>query len=284
MTTEAMTTQLILLGTAGGPTPKVSRNAPSQVLVCNGAAYVVDCGNGVARQLTLAGVPLPSLRAVFLTHHHSDHNADYGNLLLLAWASNLVGRVRTVGPPPLVDMTRAFLEMNRSDIRTRIVDEGRPPLEPLIDAREISAGGVVYEDGNVRVTAALVDHPPIETAFAYRFDTADRSIVVSGDTAPCRNLVELAAGADVLVHEAIHLPALEDMIARDSAATRLREHLTASHTSAADAGRIAQEAGVGTLVLSHLVPSDAGLDDVWLEHAARGFDGKVVVGHDLMVL
>lgn len=280
-----MSTQLVLLGTAGGPTPKPSRNAPAQVIVVNGAGYVVDCGNGVARQLTLAGVPLPSLRGVFLTHHHSDHNADLGNLLLLAWASNLTQRVRVVGPPPLADMTRGFLEMNRADIRTRIVDEGRPPLEPLIDPQEIISGGVVYEDENVRVTATLVIHPPIEMAFGYRFDTADRSIVISGDTAMCQNLVELARGADVLVHEAMYLPAVERLTAQDTAATRLRDHLVASHTNVDDVGTLAQQAGVQTLVLSHLVPSDADLgDELWHERASAGFGGKVVVGRDLLVL
>lgn len=126
--------------------------------------------------------------AVFLTHHHSDHNVDVGNLVLLAWASNLTERVRIVGPPPLLDMCRAFLEMSRFDVETRIADEGRPPLEPLIDPQEISSGGLVYEDENVRVTATHVVHPPIDNAFGFRFDTADRSIVIFGDTAVSQNL------------------------------------------------------------------------------------------------
>ena len=250
----------------------------------NGASYVVDCGNGVARQMTLAGLPLPSLRGVFLTHHHSDHNADFGNLLLLAWASNLTGRVRVVGPPPLVDMTRAFLELNRFDIQTRIVDEGRPPLEPLIDPQEITSGGVVYEDENVRVTATLVVHPPIEISFGFRFDTADRSIVISGDTAVSQNLIELARGADVLVHEVMYLQGLAKMLAQDSAATRLLDHLVASHTSIDDVGKVAQQAGVETLVLSHFVPADDVSDELWFERASVGFDGKVVVGRDLLVV
>ena len=99
-------TKLILLGTAGGPRPRRTRAAPSQVIVVNNAAYVVDCGNGVAIQLMRAGVPLNTLRNVFITHHHSDHNADYGNLLLLAWSSGLQRRVDTWGPPPLVHMTK----------------------------------------------------------------------------------------------------------------------------------------------------------------------------------
>src|SRR5690606_5754218 len=123
--------------------------------------YVVDCGNGVARQMIHAGLRLGSIRNVFITHHHSDHNADYGNLLLLAWASDLDSRVDTYGPPPLREMTTQFLALNEYDIRTRIMDEGRPPLDSLFVPHEVSAAGVIMEDENVRVTAALVDHPPV---------------------------------------------------------------------------------------------------------------------------
>src|SRR5689334_16757893 len=98
-------TRLILLGTGGGPTPKKSVSAPAQVIIVNNTAYVIDCGDGVARQLVSADVPLRNLRHVFITHHHSDHNADYGNLMLLSWASGLTTRVDTWGPPPLVKMT-----------------------------------------------------------------------------------------------------------------------------------------------------------------------------------
>jgi len=167
------------------------------VIVSNNVAYVIDCGDGVARQLALAGVPLPTLRHVFITHHHSDHNADYGNLIWLAWAAGLRTRVDTWGPPPLEKMTKLFFEMNAYDIDTRISNEGRVPIAPLVHVHEIRDGGVVMSDDNVKVTAALVDHPPVVPAFAYRFDARDRSIVISGDTAPSENLVKLARGADV---------------------------------------------------------------------------------------
>jgi ribonuclease BN (tRNA processing enzyme) len=277
-------TRLIFLGTGGGPRPKRSISAPSQVILVNDVPYVVDCGDGVARQLVSAGVPLPALRHIFITHQHSDHNADYGTLILLAWASGLRTPVDAWGPPPLAEMTRLSLQMNAFDIETRTADEGRVPLAPLVRAHDLAAGGVVLQDENVEVTAALVDHPPVVPAFAYRFDTADRSIVISGDTARSDNLIRLAQGADVLVHEALWVPAVDRLVAQVPNATTLKEHIIASHTSVEDCGRVAEAAGVRTLVLSHLVPADdpAVSEQMWVEAARAHFRGNVIVAKDLM--
>ena len=277
-------TRLILLGTGGGPRPKVQTSASSQVIVVGDALYVVDCGDGVARQLVLAGLPLPNLRHVFITHHHSDHNADYGNLLLLAWATGLRTRVDTWGPPPIEEMTRLFLQMNAFDIETRIADEGRTPLAPLINVHERVDSGAVMSDESARVTCARVDHPIVENAFAYRFDTADRSIVISGDTNRSDALIELARGADVLVHEALFVPAVDRLVARVPNASTLKEHIIASHTSVEDCGRVAAAAGVKTLVLSHLVPPDDPqvTEQMWIDAAKAHFSGQIIVGRDLM--
>ncbi len=283
---EKPRSRLILLGTSGGPTPKPNRSAAAQVIVVNGVSYVIDCGNGVARQLVLAKLKLASMRPVFLTHQHSDHNADYGNLLLLAWATDLAHRVDTWGPPPLVEMTRQFLALNDYDIRTRIADEGRPSLKELIVSHEIGADGLVMQDENVKVTAALVEHPPVSPAFAYRFDCPDRSIVISGDTRPSKNLVRLAQGADVLVHEVMHLPSLEALLATETNAKTLRDHLLASHSTTEQVGRIATEAGVKALVLSHFVPGGYPFlkDEVWFDAVRPYFAGNLIVGRDLMEL
>jgi ribonuclease BN (tRNA processing enzyme) len=276
--------RLILLGTGGGPTPKKNRSAPAQAIAVNGSTYVIDCGNGVARQMVLANLPLESIRSVFVTHHHSDHNADYGNLLLLSWESTLSRKVDTYGPPPLARMTELFLELNAVDIRARIADEGRRPVVELIVPHEISGDGIVMHDENVKVTAALVDHPPVRPAFAYRFDCPDRSIVFSGDTRPSRNLVRLARGADVLVHEVMYLPAIEKLARSESNAMTLRKHLLASHTTTEDVGRIATEAGVKTLVLTHFVPGGVPYigDDVWRDAVRPHFSGTIIVGRDLL--
>jgi ribonuclease BN (tRNA processing enzyme) len=277
-------TRLLLLGTAGGPRPWVTRSAPSQVVLVNEAAYVIDCGNGVARQLAMAGVPLRTIRSVFVTHHHSDHNADYGTLLLLAWAAGLTTPVDTWGPPPLQRITEAFFEMSVTDIDARIHDEGRPDPRPLVHAHELRAGGRVLEDTNVKVTAAVVDHPPLAPAFAYRFDAADRSVVISGDTRPSNALVALARGADVLVHEAMIPSAVDRLVPNVPNASDLKRSILSHHTAAEDAGRVAQAAGVGTLVLSHLVPAeDPNVpEEVWIEAARRYFRGRVILGRDLL--
>jgi ribonuclease BN (tRNA processing enzyme) len=277
-------TRLILLGTGGGPRPRKANSAPAQVIVANDTAYVIDCGNGVARQLAFAGVPLSSVRHIFLTHHHSDHNADYGNLIWLAWCAGLRTPVDGWGPPPLEKMTKLFFEMNAYDIETRIADEDRVPLLPLVNVHELSEGGPIMQDENLAVTATLVDHPPVVPAFAYRFDASDRSIVISGDTLPSDNLIRLAEGADVLVHEVLYVSAIDRLAARVPNAAALRRSILSHHTPVEEAGRGARAAGVKTLVLSHFVPPDdpAVTDQIWLEAARVHFRGEVILGKDLL--
>jgi ribonuclease BN (tRNA processing enzyme) len=277
-------TRLILLGTGGGPRPRKASSAAAQVIVTNNTAYVIDCGDGVARQLVRAGVPLTIIRHILITHQHSDHNADYGNLIWLAWAAGLSTRVDTWGPPPLEKMTKLFFEMNAYDIDTRISNEGRVPLVPLVHVHEIRDNGAIMSDDDVKVTAALVDHPPVVPAFGYRFDVHDRSIVISGDTAPSDNLVRLARGADVLVHSVMYPAAIDRLVGRVPNAATLKESILAHQTSAEDAGRIAQAAGVKTLVLSHLVPADDPqvTERMWVEAAQSRFHGKVILGRDLL--
>jgi ribonuclease BN (tRNA processing enzyme) len=149
---------------------------------------------------------------------------------------------------------------------------------------EVTEGGSVMQDENVKVSAALVDHGVVKPAFAYRFDCPDRSIVISGDTRPSENLVRLANGADVLVHEVMYLPALEKLSASEPNATTLMAHLMAAHTATEQVGKIATEAGVKTLVLSHFVPGGTPVipDKVWYDAVKPHFAGRLIVGRDLM--
>lgn len=283
-------TRVVLLGTKGGPTPSPLRAQPANLLLVDGRPYVVDCGNGVALQLVKAGVKLGAIDNIFLTHQHSDHNADLGNLVFLAWASNLKTPVHLHGPPPLRKMVDAFLDMNAVDLDIREKEEGRPPLEPLIVVKEIARDGLVMQDDRVRVTAALVDHYTLKPSFAYRFDTrssaGERSVVFSGDTTYSDDLIRLAQGADVLVHEVMYLPALEQLLKTIDNAPTLLDHLLRSHTTTEQVGRVARAAGVRTLVLSHFVPGgDPSITDaMWMEGVRKNFAGEVVVGRDLMVI
>ena len=286
MSTDTTASRLILLGTAGGPTPKANRAPSAYALVVGDETYIVDVGNGVGQQLARAKLGINSFRHVFLTHQHSDHSADIGTLALLAWATNPSKPLTLWGPPPLKAMLRHFQAFQALDIETRIADEGRPPFESFVSVREITKPGELLSKNGVRVRAALNVHPPLKHSFAYRFDTPGRSIVFSGDTTYSKAVVELATGADVLVHEIMLPSALELLIASEPNAKTLREHLHASHSTPEQVGRVATEAGVKTLVLSHFVPGGYPFlpDSIWHEAVRPHFSGKIIVGQDLLAL
>ncbi len=275
--------QLVLLGTGGGPTPKALRAAPAAALMIGGQLHMLDAGNGAARQAVLAGLPLKQLAHVWISHLHSDHVADAFTLPWLAWAGALSTPVTMHGPAGMGRMARDWLRFARKDIDTRIADEGRPDLRKLLRVSEVRPA-VQLQAGGLTVTAARVEHPPLTDSFAFRFDWAGKSVVYSGDTRPCPAMIELARGADLLVQEAMYLPALDRLIASENNAATLRQHLLASHTTAQQAGEIAAAAGVKRLVLTHFVPGgDASVTDAdWAGAAKRAFAGEVIVGRDLL--
>jgi ribonuclease BN (tRNA processing enzyme) len=278
-------TRLILLGTKGGPTlGTIGRSNFATVILIDDVPYLVDCGYGVSRQLINAGIALDRLRYIFITHHHSDHNLEYGPLLYNAWTTSKPIWINAFGPPGLRKLTQDFFAYQKFDIETRIADEGLADLRKLVAAHDVDRVGLVTLNEQVKVTSCRVRHPPIADSYAYRFDTKDRSIVISGDTAYLPELAEFAKGADVLVHEAMYLPAIDKLVSQNAGATRLREHLLASHTSTENVGRIAAQAGVNTLVLTHLVPgNDASITDAqWSEGVRKHFKGRIIVGKDLM--
>lgn len=278
-------TRVVLLGTKGGPTVGVAgRSNASTLLLIDNVPYVVDCGYGVTKQLLSANVGLEQLRYIFITHHHSDHDLEYGPLIYNSWATDKPIKIDAFGPAGLEQMTRDFFAYEKLDIETRITDEGRIDPRKSVTAHDLVGEGLVLKNGDVTVTSCLVKHPPIERSYAFRFDARDRSIVISGDTAYFPKLAEFAKGADVLIHEAMYLPAIDKLVKSTTGSTRLREHLTASHTSTEDVGKMAAAAGVKTLVLSHLVPgNDPSItDDMWAAGARKFFNGKIIVGKDLL--
>ena len=283
---EEKRTRIILLGTKGGPTltTRTARANPSTLIVINDVPYLIDCGYGVSRQLISAGIALNRLRYIFITHHHSDHNLEYGPLLYNAWVTSKPLKVDAYGPPGLNKLTRDFFEYQKFDIETRIADEGGGDLRKLITVHEFDQPGPVMQNVDVKITSCRVRHPPITQSYAYRFDAKDRSIVISGDTTYAPELAEFAKGAEVLIHEAMYLPAIDNLVQQESGKARLREHLLAAHTSTEDVGRIAAQAGVKTLVLTHLVPGEdpSITDEQWSEGVRKNFKGRIIVGKDLM--
>lgn len=323
MSTEA---EIVLLGTAGGPRPRVTRAGIASAVVVGDALYLVDFGYGACRQIMRAGLDLGRLRAGFVTHLHSDHLADLANLLLFGWYENLEavpGPVPLYGPgsrgavppapsdlgpvevacpddpaPGFAATLRHLYQAFATDINDRMRDNGRSFPDRLLAARDIELPAdvpfdpvtapdppmrpfLIHRDDRVRVSAILVRHAPMAPAYAFRFDTAAGAVVFSGDTGVCDNVVTLATGADVLVHEVIDEQWIERTHGHRSTprARASYAHHTSAHTAIPDVGEIAEKSGVRTLVLNHLVPGET--DRPRWHEAARHFTGRLIVGEDL---
>lgn len=279
---KTMNDRLVILGSKGGPAIRPGGPSPTaSLLVAQGLNIVVDCGLGVSRELVEAGVALPDIDMVFITHLHSDHVLELGPLLHTAWTAGLKKKVAVYGPAGTCDVWRHFCRSLAYDIETRIADEGRPPLETLIEINEFSEGDVTARDG-VTVTALRVDHPPVTECFALKFAFGGRTIVFSADTAFFPPLADFSRDTDILVHEAMHPDGVERLVKKTPNGARLRDHLLASHTMAADVGRIAAMAGVGQLVLNHLVPADDPLITAadYEREVRTTWDGHLTIGRD----
>ena len=280
---SARGTQVVLLGT-GTPGAEADRSGPSTAIVVGNASYIVDFGPGVVRQASRAAVtkgirPLyaPYLGIAFLTHLHSDHTAGYPDLILTPWVLGRPQPLQVYGPPGLSAMTDALLEAYREDIRVRITGpENLPPETGGVNVHEVEEG-LIYRDDRVQVEAFAVPHGTWEYAFGYKFTTADRVVVISGDTGPFDGLVEIARGADVLVHEAYDTPGIERR-----GAGALRYHGT-FHTSATKVGQIAEEAGVGMVVLYHQLHLAGGSPEEMVAEVRAEYNGPVFYGRDLDV-
>ncbi len=208
---------------------------------------------------------------------------------MIGWIHGLKPSVIAYGPPPLTQMTADWIKSQNATIGFWAEDFKMAPLS-TVTTMELLAEGAVMQDENVTVKSVLVQHPPVHPAYGYRFNFADRSIAFSGDTVPLEAVARVAKGADVLVHEAMYMPALDaeirEQIAHGQHVTYegFMAHMLADHSKVEEVGRIATEAGVKTLVLSHLTPSSGATDDEWRSAAAKNFAGRIVVGHDLMVI
>lgn len=277
-----MSERLVILGAKGGPAIRPGGPMPtSSLLEIGDRRVVVDCGLGVTKGLVDAGVPLKTLGLVFITHLHSDHVLELGGLLHTAWTAGLSTLVRVFGPEGTQAYWRNFCQALEFDIDTRIADEGRPDLRDLVTIAEFSEGPV-FDEGGLVVSALRVDHPPVTECYALRFAHDGKTVVFSSDTAYFPPLADFARGADILIHEAMLEAGVDRLVERTGNGGRLKEHLMASHTLASDAGRIANAAGVGHLVLHHLIPADDPTfgEEHWREALRASWEGPLTVGHD----
>ncbi|HXE90145.1 MAG TPA: MBL fold metallo-hydrolase [Terriglobales bacterium] len=268
------TMQVITLGT-GFPRPSNERAGPATAVVVKDKVFLVDAGRGVVMRLAATEFPLKSVRAVFLTHLHSDHTSGLPDLFTSTWIFGRRTPLELYGPKGTKQVADALLKFFEEDIHIRRDLTEMQPAEGAKIRTHIVREGVVYRDEDVRVTAFAVDHRPVEHAYGYRFDSAGKSIVISGDTRYSSNLVRFARGADVLVHE-VALPEWFDDVDPPQVAARLKAY----HTPPEEAGRVAREAGVKMLVLTHLVPADE--EDKIRQRAAKEFSGRVEIASDLM--
>lgn len=273
--------RLLILGTKGGPTPSQGRAPAAYAVEAGGQLILVDAPDGVARQLVRAGFALDRLATILISHLHSDHVAGLGALLQVAWGAGLKTGVTVYGPRPVKQVVANLLAAAQPDIDYRMAEEGRPSLNDLVRAIEVEQGSRIAL-GPIGVRCALADHYTVPN-IAYRINAPDRSFVFSGDTRPSAALVALARGADVLVHEAMLMSAIDQL--QDGNAPRLRDHLLKSHTTTEQLGEIARDTGVKLLVVSHLVPAFAAItDEAWEAGIRKSYSGRIVVARDLMEL
>ncbi len=275
----AADTQLILLGT-GVPSPDADRWGPASAVIVGNRLFLIDAGAGVTRRLAAAGFPrVHDIEATFITHLHSDHTLGYPDLIFTTWIMGRSAPLQVYGPPGLKRMTDKILDAWSEDIDVRVNGLERETRAWLdVDVHEISPG-VVYDRNDVRVTAFPAPHTTWKKAFGYRFDTPGKSITFSGDTAVNEELVRVAKGTDILVHEVYDSK-------RAKAENRpggefWPQYLASAHTSDVDVGRLAERIKPKLLVLDHIVLGGGTFDEVVEGVRAGGYTGKVVVAKDL---
>lgn len=272
--------RVTMLGT-GTPLPDPNRAGPATLVQVGGLNLLFDCGRGVLIRLAAAGLPTPALlHGLFLTHLHSDHVTDFNDVVTTRWATSMVpAPLPLVGPAGTAAFASRTLDMLRDDIGYRLAHHADLEWEPTFDVVEADGGPVaseVLEAAGVRVTAAPTDHRPVTPTLGYRIEHEGRSVVLAGDTVPCEGLDSLVAGADLYVQTVVR----DDLI-RAIPVARLQD-VCDYHSSVLDAAGTAARGGVGTLVLTHMVPAPAaGEEAAWIEMAASQFSGEVLAPSDL---
>lgn len=271
--------KVTLLGT-GCPTPVIERFGPSILVEAAGQRLLFDAGRGAIQRLRQVNVRWQDVDAVFLTHLHSDHVVGLPDLWLTGWLVG-AGRDRPVhvwGPAGTKEMILHLQQAFKFDTDIRIAHGQAKPDGAKLVATEIEEG-VVYEKGGVKVTAFEVDHAPVEPAFGYRIDSGGRSVVLSGDTSFCENLIRQAQGTDLLVHEV----AAPESFRRGGFSPERIASFIGHHTTPEQAGEVFSRVKPRLAVYSHIVHPDAQADDL-IPPTRKTYSGPLEVGEDLMVI
>jgi ribonuclease BN (tRNA processing enzyme) len=296
---QKLSSRLITLGTAAGPTLRPGRAQSSNLLTVNGTHYVVDAGDGVARRLAKVGIDVREIGTIFITHHHEDHTAGLGTLMSLAWFRQRTKPIQVYGPPRTEELVKAAVQYSSISADLFIADGVRtfPPAE-IVFGYDVGTG-VIYQDANIKVTAAENTHfafheGPVAgkyKSYSYRFETPDRVIVFTGDTGPSDAVTELATGADLLVTETCSCEDRKQAMINDgrwqtltpAAQAAIIRKVTQGHMSLDAISEMATRANVKTVLLSHLTKR-AGTDDYasWAQEVKEHFSGEVLVAKDLM--
>ncbi|MGZ5396534.1 MAG: ribonuclease Z [Mycobacterium sp.] len=269
--------EVTLLGT-GSPIPDANRAGPSTLVRAGGQTFLVDCGRGVQQRLTAAGTGANGLTALLLTHLHSDHIADLGDVIITRWVSTFTpdpAPLPIIGPPGTAEVVEATLKAFGFDIGYRIAHHADLNSPPPVEVFEYTDGPVWDRDG-VQIRVAPTDHRPVTPTIGFRVEHAGASVVLAGDSVPCESLDTLASGAGALVHTVIRKDLIDPMPMQ-----RIRD-ICDYHSSVEEAAATATRAGVGILILTHYVPAIApGQEDEWRALAATAFDRQIELGDDL---
>ena len=269
--------EVTLLGT-GSPIPDARRAGPSTLVRAGDQTFLVDCGRGVLMRTAALGIGANAISGLLLTHLHSDHIADLGDVLISRWVSNFAPNqppLPIIGPPGTAEVVENTLKAFGPDIGYRIAHHADLTAPPPVEVEEVTDGVVWGRDG-VAISVAPTDHRPVVPTIGFRIEHNGASVVLAGDTVPCPTLDALAAGAGALVHTVIRKDLVEAMPMQ-----RIRD-ICDYHSTVEQAADTAARAGVGILILTHYVPPIApGQEDDWRALAATVFDRQIEIGEDL---
>ena len=282
---------VVLCGT-GSPLQDPERASACTAIVAGSEFVLIDVGPGSWRKVDLLQLPLANLSAVLLTHFHSDHIGDLGEAITMSWVAGRTKALEVYGPPGVENVVRGFQAAYQLDAGYRTEHhsaEFMPALGAKAKGTAVEAGKTVFERNGLRIVAFAVSHAPVEPAYGYRIEYRGRKVVISGDTAKSAELEKQAAGADLLIHDAL---SKEMIVGAANMAESLGQQRRAKmardivlyHASPVEAAETAAAAKVGTLVLSHIVPvlRNEGQQRLFLKGTAEAFAGKIVLARDGM--